>query len=188
MKVTVKFIAVLLAASFAFGLASCATTPNEEAVEVQPSAEEMERQRQEEMERQRQEELARMRQQELEAETEPAAVDLSTVLETVYFDYDKYTLKQATRESLSRNAEWLKANSSIQLQIEGHCDERGTEEYNLALGERRSSSVKNYLVSLGVDENRLYTISYGEEMPVDPGHSGDSWTQNRRAEFKITNQ
>lgn len=187
MKTVSRFMTVLLLASFAFGLASCATTPkDEQAVEVQPSEEELERLRQEEMERQRQEELERMRMEEVEV-AEPAPVmDLSTVLETVYFDYDKYELRQDARESLSRNAEWLKSESGVQLQIGGHCDERGTEEYNLALGDRRAASVKNYLISLGVDESRLLTVSFGEEMPADPGHNEEAWSHNRRAEFRIT--
>lgn len=192
MKIVSKLMtvmAVMLVMSFAFGLTSCATTSKEEgAVEVQPTEEEFERLRQEEMERQRQEELARMRMEEIEA-AEPAPVmDFSTVLETVYFDYDKYELRQDARESLSRNAEWLKSNSDIQLQIGGHSDERGTDEYNLALGDRRAASVKNYLVSLGVDESRLLTVSFGEEMPADSGHGEKAWSLNRRAEFMITSQ
>lgn len=189
MKTVFKFITVMLVMSFAFGLASCATTSNDEqAVEVQPTADELERLRQEEMERQRQEELERMRMEEIVAAEPAPAMDLSTVLETVYFDYDKYELRQDTRESLSRNAEWLKSNSDLQLQIGGHTDERGTEEYNLALGDRRAASVKNYLVSLGVDESRLVTVSFGEEMPADSGHGEEAWSQNRRAEFRITSQ
>jgi len=182
---------------FALGLASCATTPKEQAaVEVQPSEEELERQRQEEMERQRQDELDRMREQEMAlAETEaapPPAMEepMATMpadvseLGTVYFDFDKYDLRPDARDTLAANAEWLKSNSGIQIQIEGHCDERGTVEYNLALGERRANAVKSYLVSLGVDDARLFTISYGEEMPADPGHNQEAWAKNRRAQFK----
>lgn len=186
---------------FALGLASCATTPKEQAaVEVQPSEEELERQRQDELERQRVDELEKMREQEMalaETEAAPEAApaeeppaltteggEVSVDLGTVYFDFDKYDLKPEARDTLAVNADWLKANTGIQIQIEGHCDERGTVEYNLALGERRANAVKNYLVSLGVDEARLFTISYGEEMPADPGHNREAWAKNRRAQFK----
>jgi peptidoglycan-associated lipoprotein len=84
-------------------------------------------------------------------------------------------------------AEAMKASKSAAIQIEGHCDERGTVEYNLALGERRAQSVKNFLSQLGVDGARLSTISYGEEKPVVQGHSEDAWAKNRRAEFVVTN-
>jgi len=173
---------------FALGLASCATTPKEQAaVEVQPSEEELERQRQDELERQKLEELARMREQEMAlAEAAPPAFtgDVSAELGTVYFDFDKYELRSDARDTLAANAEWLKSNPGIQIQIEGHCDERGTDEYNLALGERRANAVKSYLVSLGVGDARLFTISYGEEMPADTGHNRDAWAKNRRAQFK----
>jgi len=194
-KKGIKLFTVLMVSVFALGLASCATTPKEQAaVEVQPSEEELERQRQDELERQKLEELDRMREQEMalaEAEAappseEPAAFssDVSAELGTVYFDFDKYELKSEARDTLAANAEWLKSNAGIQIQIEGHCDERGTEEYNLALGERRANAVKSYMVSLGVDEARLFTISYGEEMPADPGHDAAAWAKNRRAQFK----
>jgi len=107
-------------------------------------------------------------------------------LENVYFDFDKSDLKPDARETLSRNAEWIKGHPTSKVQIEGHCDERGTEEYNLALGERRANAVKNYLVSLGIDADRLYTISYGEELPADPGHTEEAWAKNRRAHFLVT--
>lgn len=107
-------------------------------------------------------------------------------LQDVYFDFDKSDLRSDARDALSQNADWIKANGSAKIQIEGHCDERGTEAYNLALGERRANSVKNYLVSLGVEPERLFTISYGEELPVDPGHDEISWSKNRRAHFLVT--
>ncbi len=107
-------------------------------------------------------------------------------LENVYFDYDKSDLRADTRDILKSNAEWVKANPGTKIQIEGHCDERGTEEYNLALGERRANSVKNYLVSLGISAERLFTISYGEELPEDPRHVEEAWAKNRRAHFLVT--
>lgn len=195
MKKGKNLVVIMLASVLVLGLGACATTPKDEAaVEVQPSEEDLERQRQEELERQRQQELDRMREEEMaltapeveEAGSEMAAVDVdvSEVLGSVFFDFDSYELKPEARGTLSTNAEWLKMNTGIQIQIEGHCDERGTEEYNLALGERRAAAVKDYLVSMGVDEGRLYTISYGEEVPANIGHDAASWAENRRAQFK----
>ena len=99
----------------------------------------------------------------------------------VFFDFDKFNLKPDARKTLEKQAAWLKANPSVRVTIEGHCDERGTREYNLALGERRANSAKDYLVSLGVNPGRLKTISYGKERPVAMGSNEAAWTQNRRS-------
>jgi peptidoglycan-associated lipoprotein len=104
----------------------------------------------------------------------------------VYFAFDDYTLSSESQGVLTTVAEGLKANKAAVIQIEGHCDERGTIEYNLALGERRAQSVKNFLTQLGVESSRLSTISFGEEKPVLQGHSEDAWGKNRRAELVIT--
>jgi len=118
----------------------------------------------------------------------PAAVTLSTLdgrkLEAVYFDYDAFTLQPVARQTLERNATWLQANPMVKVVIEGHCDERGSDEYNLALGERRALAVKSYLTTLGVTDVRLATVSYGEERPAVEGHGETAWSRNRRAEFK----
>jgi peptidoglycan-associated lipoprotein len=106
-------------------------------------------------------------------------------LQTVYFEFDKYSLTAQARESLTRNAEWLRNHPGVSVQIEGHCDERGTLEYNEVLGENRAISTKKYLVTLGIDPDRLYTISYGETMPIDSGHNEEAWAKNRRAQFKV---
>ncbi len=106
-------------------------------------------------------------------------------LQTVYFEFDKYSLTQSARETLEANAMWMKEHPNVLVQIEGHCDERGTDEYNMVLGENRAFNVKKYLVSLGIDSERLYTISYGESTPVIPGSSEDAWAKNRRAQFKV---
>jgi peptidoglycan-associated lipoprotein len=106
-------------------------------------------------------------------------------LQTAYFDFDKADIRPEMRTVLQRNAEWLRRNPRVKVSIEGHCDERGTEEYNMALGQRRAEAAKNYLVSLGISSNRLSTISYGEERPADTGHSETAWAKNRRAEFSI---
>ena len=107
------------------------------------------------------------------------------VLKTVYFDYDKDDLDDGDRATLRANADWLKSHPTRVIRIEGHCDERGTIKYNLALGERRANSVREYLTSLGIDAPRMRIVSYGEERPVDPEHSEAAWSQNRRADFYI---
>jgi peptidoglycan-associated lipoprotein len=104
----------------------------------------------------------------------------------IYFGFDDYTLSPEAQSTLTAMAEALKANKSAVVQIEGHCDERGTVEYNLALGERRAQSVKNFMAQLGVEGARLSTISYGEEKPVVQGHTEEAWAKNRRAEFVVT--
>ncbi len=108
--------------------------------------------------------------------------------EAVYFAFDDYTLNSESQGKLNKLGEHLKGKANAVVQIEGHCDERGSVEYNLALGERRAQSVKNYLVQLGIEAARLTTISYGEEKPVAEGHTEDVWAKNRRAEFVISNQ
>jgi peptidoglycan-associated lipoprotein len=104
-------------------------------------------------------------------------------LETVHFDYDKSSISSENKRILQGNAEWIKKNTTYKIQIEGHCDARGTIEYNLALGERRANAVKAYLASLGVPAARLSVISYGEEKPVEPGDSESAYSKNRRANF-----
>ncbi|GAB4164718.1 MAG: peptidoglycan-associated lipoprotein Pal [Geothermobacteraceae bacterium] len=105
-------------------------------------------------------------------------------LQRIHFDFDQFTLSPEARDILAANAALLNANPGLKVRIEGHCDERGSDEYNLALGERRAVAARDYLVSLGVAADRLSTISYGEEMPLDAGHDEAAWAKNRRAEFK----
>jgi len=109
----------------------------------------------------------------------------SDMLKDIHFDFDKYDIRPEDAEILRENASLLMRYSSVKIQIEGHCDERGTNEYNLALGERRANAAKNYLISLGLSANRIATISYGEERPFDPGHNEEAWAQNRRGHFVI---
>ncbi|HAX61481.1 MAG TPA: peptidoglycan-associated lipoprotein Pal [Elusimicrobia bacterium] len=104
-------------------------------------------------------------------------------LETVYFDYDDATLHADARNILAKNAKWLKENKDVEIIVEGHCDERGTTDYNIALGDRRAKSVRSYLMKLGIKGNRMATISYGEERPVDIGHDESTWAKNRRGEM-----
>ncbi len=113
-----------------------------------------------------------------------ASADLGA--STIFFAYDDYSLSTEAQSELSKVGEYLKGNPNAVVQVEGHCDERGTVEYNLALGERRAQSVKSYLVNLGVTDARLTTISYGEEKPSIEGHDESAWSKNRRAGFILT--
>jgi peptidoglycan-associated lipoprotein len=105
--------------------------------------------------------------------------------ENVYFEYDKSTLLPDVQDQLRDNAKWLQANPDVSVIVEGHCDERGSNEYNMALGDRRAGSVKTFLIDMGIESQRLTTISYGEEKPLDPGHDEEAWAKNRRAHFVI---
>jgi peptidoglycan-associated lipoprotein len=109
----------------------------------------------------------------------------SALLKDIHFDFDKYAIRPGDAEILKANAAVLAKNPNVKIQIEGHCDERGTGEYNLALGERRANSTKNYLSSLGISAARISTISYGKERPLDPGHNEEGWAKNRRSHFII---
>jgi peptidoglycan-associated lipoprotein len=107
-------------------------------------------------------------------------------LRPAFFEYDSAELGSEAQAALNSNAEVLKKYSTWTITIEGHCDERGTAEYNLALGERRAGAARAYLVSLGIAADRLRTVSYGKEFPFDPGHAEGAWSKNRRAHFVIT--
>ena len=107
--------------------------------------------------------------------------------ESIYFDYDKSDLKPEAKAILKKKADWLLSNTSYSVRIEGHCDERGTNEYNLALGQRRADSAKKFLAALGVSDGHIVTLSFGEEKPADPGHNEAAWTKNRRDSFQLIN-
>ena len=118
--------------------------------------------------------------------TTTAKRPLSTILtvdvgDRVFFDFDKYSLKAKARQTLERQSTFLKNNAGVRVVLQGHADERGTREYNLALGERRASAAKNYLVALGINPNRITIISYGKERPSIAGSNEAAWSQNRRA-------
>jgi len=104
----------------------------------------------------------------------------------VYFDYDKSDIKAESKPVLEKKGEFLRANAQYKVTIEGYCDERGTNEYNMALGDRRAKAAMKYLNALGISANRMSTISYGEEKPADPGHTEAAWAKNRRGEFKLS--
>jgi peptidoglycan-associated lipoprotein len=115
----------------------------------------------------------------------PPVTPASSPLKDVLFDFDRYDLSSDARTILRANAEWLKSNASARVEIEGHCDDRGTNEYNLALGAKRAQSAREYLTTLGIAAARLSTISYGEEIPVCKEQGESCWKQNRRARFVI---
>jgi len=118
---------------------------------------------------------------------EPVMVTEAAVqpFETIYFDFDSYVLRQDARDTLGKNAQWMMKNPAEKVRLEGNCDERGSDEYNLALGEKRAKAALSYLVTLGVPQASITTISYGKEKPVDPGHDEAAWAKNRRVDFVI---
>jgi peptidoglycan-associated lipoprotein len=182
--------------------------PKKTVVKEEPSVQRSEELRKSEAERAAKEdrekarELARMKEEEAQAKKEQGKeferslvakkepgiegeVFESKLLKDVHFDFDKYEIRPEDAGILKENAGWLTKYPRVKIQIEGHCDERGTAEYNLALGERRSNSAKNYLLKLGIPGDRVSTISYGKERPLDPGHNEEAWGKNRRAHFII---
>ena len=113
------------------------------------------------------------------------AAEITTDLKDIHFDFDQYSIRPEDRQILSGHADLLLKNKNIKIVIEGNCDERGTAEYNLALGDRRAQEAKNFLVNSGVDPKRIKTISYGMERPLDPDHNEDAWAKNRRDHFVV---
>lgn len=156
--------ALLTAAALSF--AACSSTPEEESQPV-PTGSEFQQGPEEEVE------VA-------ETPTRPTEIEL----QTVYFDFDKSNIRADARPTLRSNAEKLRS-SNARVTIEGHCDERGDEEYNLALGDRRANSVKRYLMDLGVPGSQMRTVSFGEAKPAVRGHDESAWRWNRRAEFRV---
>ena len=119
----------------------------------------------------------------------PAETPVSSVkLEDAFFDFDSSALRPDARQDLSESAKWMEAHPASDVLVEGHCDERGTEQYNLALGERRASEGKTYLAALGVDPNHIKTISYGKDRPFAKGHDEAAWAQNRRDHLVVTGE
>jgi len=113
------------------------------------------------------------------------AASKTTNLEAVYFDFDQWSIREDQEDVLQKNAEWLKANLKVKVRLEGHCDEKGTAEYNLALGQKRAEAAKAFLESLGITTPRISTISYGKERPLDPGHNEAAWAKNRRVDIVL---
>ncbi len=120
-----------------------------------------------------------------EPEPEPEPMLELLALEDIHFDFDRSNIRPDAREILLGHADNLQGTPDADVLVEGHCDERGTNEYNMALGERRARSTRDFLVSYGIEPARLSTISYGEERPLDPGHDEGAWARNRRAHFIV---
>ena len=192
--IVLAMVFIIPAMLFSVSCAKKAVT-TEPAVDTDAAAEEAARQaeleKQQEMERQKQleeERLAAERAAQLKAEAEERERMLaknSFLRDNIYFAFDESTLDYQAQELLKQKAVWLQDNMDANVVVEGHCDERGTNAYNLALGERRAESVKVFLVNLGISGSRLTTISYGEEKPVDMGHNEEAWAKNRRAAFVL---
>lgn len=133
------------------------------------------------------ERIARQRAADSAAAAAAAVEEVRNMLAAmIHFDFDKSVLRPDDQATLDQKVAILTANPDLRIRISGHCDERGSDEYNLALGNRRANAAKNYLVSHGIDASRIETASFGEERPVAMGHDEDSWAQNRRDEFEIT--
>jgi peptidoglycan-associated lipoprotein len=123
----------------------------------------------------------------LDSFSEAAGSD-ADVLKNIYFDYNKYNIKANEEEIINSIANWLRDKPKTHLLIEGHCDERGSNEYNMALGEQRALAVRQFIVDKGIPAGRLQTISYGEEKPVEKGHDEAAWSKNRRAHFLVAEE
>jgi peptidoglycan-associated lipoprotein len=117
--------------------------------------------------------------------TATSATEVQRQLEKVYFDFDSATLSDSARRTLTTNAAVITRNPDVKIRVEGHCDERGSDEYNLAIGERRAKAAAEYLKALGVGADRIFTLSFGKEKPADPGHEEAAWAKNRRDEFIV---
>ena len=184
-------LALFMATAGLIFTASCAKKQIKSEPGVAPAGEtEAERTAAEQEARARQKamEEQRLREQRLREEANARRVRTEKeafLNEHIYFEFDKSRLLPEAKEILKRKAKWLMAHPNVSVIIEGHCDERGTNEYNMALGDRRAQSANSYLVDLGVDRQRLTTISYGEERPVNPGHNERAWAENRRDQFVI---
>jgi peptidoglycan-associated lipoprotein len=181
------FCMVVIILCFGLTMTGC---PKKTVVKEEPSVktEEPAAKREGEQAKKSEEKTAKEFEKTLVAKKEPGIegeVFESKLIKDIHFDFDKYNIRPAEAEILKENAALLKTYSKGKIQIEGHCDERGTTEYNLALGERRANSTKKYLLSLGIPADRLSTISYGKEKPLDPGHNEEAWAKNRRGHFVI---
>ena len=187
-KLWISVIMLLIIPGLLFTVSCAKKKITSDAVVTQP-IQEKDLKAKEAAEKARQEELARQKAIEEERLKEEAArIEAARnqfLSDDIYFDFDSFVILPEAQDVLSNKAEWLQNNPDVSVTIEGHCDERGTIEYNLALGDRRAQSAKDYLVNLGIAESQLHTISYGEERPMDPASNEDAWAKNRRAHFVI---
>lgn len=178
-KLLISLAMVLVIPGFLFTVSCAKKTIRDDTSLAQEAA--AEKAKQEELARQQEIEEQRLQE---EAELKAAARNMF-LNEDIFFEFDSAVLLAEAQEILKKKAEWLINNSNVTATIEGHCDERGTNEYNIALGERRAASAKTFLMDLGIAGSRLNCISYGEERPVDPGHNEEAWAKNRRGHFTI---
>jgi peptidoglycan-associated lipoprotein len=191
-KWTISALAVLLAVSVTVSISACAKKKISSEPPSAATSEEEARRRAEEEAQQRERQKA-LKEEELGEEnlSEKMAAERTESAKTIFenediqFEFDSIRLTPVAQEILTKKAAWLRANPKAKITIEGHCDSRGTNEYNLALGEGRAKSAKAFLVDLGIDPSRINTISYGEERPIDRTQSEEAWAKNRRAHFVI---
>ena len=164
-------------------IAAAERAAQEEKARLAREQEERDRAIQAEKDRQAREQEEREARARAEAQAQQEMREFES--ENIYFDFDMSELKPEARSILTKKANYLKKNPGYNVRIEGHCDERGTNEYNIALGERRANAAKNYITALGVSADRISMRSYGEEKPADTGHNEAAWAKNRRDEFKL---
>ena len=165
-----NFLSILVTVAL---LGACAQTPDESATSASDGASK---------DTMSKDSMKKMKKKRGPAVTPGTGADfIASVGDRIFFDYDRNSLKPISKRILQRQAVWLKKYSSVKITVEGHADERGTREYNLALGERRANSAKDYLVALGISASRIRVISYGEERPEAVGSNKGAWSQNRRA-------
>jgi peptidoglycan-associated lipoprotein len=199
-KIFGMFIFILCLGLFLAGCPKKQVVVSRDQSSLQRSEEAARLEREREVREAQERELARLREEELKKPTggelekslvtkkEPGIegeVFESKLLKDIHFEFDKYDIRSVDEAILKENAAFLRNNPKMKIQIEGHCDERGTVEYNLALGERRASNTKKYLVFLGIPSDRISTISYGKERPFDKGHHEEAWAKNRRAHIVV---
>ena len=190
-RLSLLFLVVLAAAVVSAGCPNppppAAPSPNADSIAAAERARQDAERAREEAERQRREEEERARRErDAAAERARSTEELRNVIASVInFDFDRSDIRSGDARSLDYKVGILLANPNVRLRISGHCDERGSDEYNLALGNRRANSTKQYLVSHGIDGGRIETVSFGEERPMEQGHDETSWAKNRRAEFEI---
>ena len=179
-----RVLALLLVIPGLMFAASCAKKPVVSEPGVTPAVgEEVEAKRLTAEEKARAEEKRRIREQAMERKE--LAERERFLNEDIHFEFDRSRLLPEAKKILRRKAKWLRVHNDVSVIVEGHCDERGTNEYNIALGDRRARSAKTFLVDLGIARGRLTIISYGEERPLDPRHNEEAWAKNRRAHFVI---
>jgi peptidoglycan-associated lipoprotein len=205
------FIAALVILPLIIGLNSCAKQavkteavkpPAQAAVAPKPSDDEAKKREAERLAREKEAEAAKQKAEEaalmakMKADADAMAAKTKADMRNYFlrmnanFDFDKYNIRPDAEIVLKEKADYMKmkGNEKIKVEIQGHCDERGTEDYNMALGDRRAKAAEKYMYSLGIGADRMTTISYGKDRPLDPAHNEEAWAKNRRAQFVITSE